>query len=60
VREGKIMNIQIKDHWDGTQSLLLDDETILSHRTKAEVEQKANVLRMAILFKGVDKVSPTE
>ena len=54
------MNIQIKDHWDGTQSLLLDDEIILSHRTKAEGEQKANVLRLAIWAKSLDKIVPTE
>ena len=27
-------------------------------KPKAEIEQKANVLRMAILFKGIDKVDP--
>jgi hypothetical protein len=53
------MNIDIRDNWDGTQTLLLDGVTVLERKPKAEVEEKANVLRMAILFKGVDKVPPS-
>jgi hypothetical protein len=51
--------ITIRDEWDGTQTLLLEGEVVLERKPKAEVEQKANVLRLAILFKGVDKVDPT-
>jgi hypothetical protein len=54
------MDILIKNEWDGTQTLLLDGETILTRRPKAEVEEKANVLRMALLFKGLDKSGPIE
>jgi hypothetical protein len=51
-------DILIKNEWDGTQTLLLDGEAILTRRPKAEVEEKANVLRMTILFKGLDKPTP--
>jgi hypothetical protein len=51
--------IEVKDNWDGTQTLLLDGKVVLERRPKAECEEKANVLRMALLFKGVDKVPPT-
>lgn len=53
------MNIQIRDEWDGTQTLLLDGEVVLERQPKAEVEEKANVLRMALLFKGIDKQTST-
>ena len=53
------MDIIIRDEWDGTQTLLLDGEIVVERKPKAEVEEKANVLRMAILFKGVDKSAPT-
>jgi hypothetical protein len=51
--------ITIRDEWDGTQTLLLDGEVVLDRKPKAEVEEKANVLRMTLLFKGVDKPAPT-
>ena len=54
------MNIEIKDEWNGTQTLLLDGEIVLERKPKAEVEQKANVLRMALLFNGIDRTPPTE
>lgn len=60
-------DIVIRPEWDGNYSLLLDGEIILERVHRRECEQKANVLRMAILFKGVekgvetlDKVTPTE
>jgi hypothetical protein len=52
--------IEIKNEWNGTQTLLLDGEIILERKPKAEVEEKANVLRMALLFKGIDRVTPAE
>ena len=52
--------IVIRDEWNGTQTLLLDGDVILERRPKEEVEQKANVLRLAIMFKGVDRIVPTE
>ena len=52
--------IEIRDNWDGTQTLLLDGDVVLERKPKAEVEEKANVLRLSILFAGLDKSEPTE
>ena len=53
-------DIQIQDNWDGTQTLLLDGDVILARKSKVEVEQKANVLRLAIWAKSLDKIVLTE
>jgi hypothetical protein len=52
------MDIQVRDNWDGTQTLLLDGEVVLERKPKAEIEQKANVLRLAIMFKSLDRIVP--